>query len=251
MIWRAIHSAVGFAVTPNGTQNRRPCRMTNKTIENPERKRWQDKKVDRCDAIGMVAEKRSPALRRRPPAAAHIPSDCRLSDIEAELEQFTMNARCALEQVRTAHLANERAQINRDLRSANMVARSPAPIRPKTSTVSANNRFRSDNRNRVQDAGKPAIEPNEQKTLGIVQIWSLRHPPARHVDLLPQDQIFRLQPCSRPEELSQDAKNQLEQISHQVASLPRPFPASTSNRNFGTHNPDGCEVAAGPRLWQD
>ena len=75
----------------------------NKTIENLERDRWQDKKVDRCNAVAMVAEKRPPALRRWPRAAAHIPSDCRLSDIEAELEQFTMNAWCAPERVRAAH----------------------------------------------------------------------------------------------------------------------------------------------------
>jgi hypothetical protein len=43
-----------------------------KTIEDLERDRWKDKKVDRRDAVGMVAEKRSPALRRWPPAAAHI-----------------------------------------------------------------------------------------------------------------------------------------------------------------------------------
>jgi hypothetical protein len=35
-----------------------------KTIEDPERDRWKDKKVDRRDAVGMVAQKRAPALRR-------------------------------------------------------------------------------------------------------------------------------------------------------------------------------------------
>jgi hypothetical protein len=61
-----------------------------KTIEDPECDRWKDKKVDRCDAVGMVAQKRAPALRWWARVAAHIPSDCRLSDLEAELEQFTM-----------------------------------------------------------------------------------------------------------------------------------------------------------------
>ena len=46
-----------------------------KTIEDLERDRWQDKKVDRRDAVGMVAEKRAPALRPWPRVAAHIPSD--------------------------------------------------------------------------------------------------------------------------------------------------------------------------------
>ena len=63
-----------------------------KTIEGLERDRWQDKEIDRRDAVGMVPEKRPPALGRWPPAAAHIPSDRRLGDLEAELEQLTMNA---------------------------------------------------------------------------------------------------------------------------------------------------------------
>src|ERR1039458_8265347 len=117
VIWREIHSAVGFSVTPNDSQIRRPCL-------DPERDRWKDKKVDRRDAVGMVVQKRAPALRWRPRVAGHIPSDCRLSDLEAELEQFTMNVWGAPERVRPAHLANERAQLNRDLWFASMGARS-------------------------------------------------------------------------------------------------------------------------------
>ena len=111
-----------------------------KTIEVSERDRWNDKKVDRRDAVGMVAQKRAPALRWWPRLAAHIPSDRRLSDLEAELEQFTMNVWGAPERVCPAHLTNERAQLSRDLRSANMVARSPAPIRLKPRPVPANDR---------------------------------------------------------------------------------------------------------------
>src|SRR5664280_81468 len=146
VIWREIHSAAGLSVTLNDTKSRRSCRMSympyaDKAIENPERNRWKDKQVDRCDAVGMIAQKRPPALRRWQPAAAHIPSNRRLSDLEVELEQFTVNARCAPERVRPAHFANERAQLSRDLRSANTVARPPAPIRPKSSSVPANDSF--------------------------------------------------------------------------------------------------------------
>jgi hypothetical protein len=68
--------------------------------------------------------------------------------------------------------------------------------------VPANDCFWPDDRDRAQDGGKPVIEPNEQKTIGIVQIWSLWQPPAKHVDLLPQNQIFRLDLSSRPKERS-------------------------------------------------
>ena len=39
--------------------------------------------------------------------------------------------------------------------------------------------------------------------------------------------------------ISKDAKNQLEQISHPAASIPRPFPASMPNRIFGTARVSG------------
>jgi formylglycine-generating enzyme required for sulfatase activity len=48
------------------------------TIKDLERDGWQDKEINRGDAVGMVPEKRPPTLRRWPPAAAHIPSDSRL-----------------------------------------------------------------------------------------------------------------------------------------------------------------------------
>ncbi len=80
-----------------------------KTIEGLERDRRQDKEIYRRDAVGMVREKRPPTLGRWPPTTAHIPSDRRLGDLEAELEQLTMNAWGAPQRIRTAHFANERA----------------------------------------------------------------------------------------------------------------------------------------------
>src|ERR1019366_980583 len=107
---------------------------------------------------------------------------------------------------------------------------------PKPSAVPADDRLWPDNRNRVKDRGEPVIKPNKQKTIGIIEVRLFRCPPAKHVNLLPQDQIFRLQLCSRLEERSQYAENQLEQILHQVANLPRLFSASILNRIFDTHS---------------
>src|ERR1700686_1363913 len=132
-----------------------------KTIQNLEGDRRQDKEVDRRDAVDVIAEKRPPALRRWPRMAAHVPSDRRLGDLEAELEQLTVNTRRAPQCVRTAHLANERAQLSRDHRSANTVAGSPAPIHPKPGTVPANDGLRPDDRNHLKDGRKPAREPNK------------------------------------------------------------------------------------------
>src|SRR6202035_4583577 len=74
------------------------------------------------------------------------------------------------------------------------------------------------------------------KTIRIAEVRSLRRSPAKHIALLPQDQVFRFQRCSRLEARSQDTENQAEQIGHQDASLRRPLAASTPNRIFGTHS---------------
>jgi hypothetical protein len=82
---------------------------------------------------------------------------------------------------------------------------------------------------------KPAIEPNKQKAIDICQSGPLWHSPAKHVDLLPQDQILRLQLGSRPNQRSQNAKNQPEQVGRQAEKLSSFVPASTPNPIFGTH----------------
>jgi hypothetical protein len=46
-----------------------------KTVEDPERDRWKDKKAVRRDAVGVVAQKRAPALRWWPRVAAHKNSE--------------------------------------------------------------------------------------------------------------------------------------------------------------------------------
>ena len=169
-----------------------------KAIKSLERDRWQDKQVDRRNAIRMIVQKGPPALRRWQPAAAHIPSNRRLSDLEAELEQLTMNAWCAPAFARLI---------------------SPMSVRSSAETfglpIRLRDRQRQYTRNPARchrmmvsgltiaiapkDGGKPAIEPNEQKTIGIVQVRPFRRPSSEHIDLLPQDQDFRLQLCSRPE----------------------------------------------------
>src|SRR5258708_31898143 len=64
-----------------------------KTIQNLECDRRQDKEVDRRDAVDVIAEKRPPALRRCPRGAGHGPSDRRLGDPEAPAGQTTMTTR--------------------------------------------------------------------------------------------------------------------------------------------------------------
>ena len=83
-----------------------------------------------------------------------------------------------------------------------------------------NDRLWPDNRQRFKDRGKPAIEPNKQKTISILEVRPLWCLPAKHIDLLPQDQIFRLQQCS---DLKSEAKMLRISLSRSVIR-PRAYP---------------------------
>jgi len=80
------------------------------------------------------------------------------------------------------------------------------------------------------------MEPNKQQAIDVCQSRPFGHPPAEHVDLLPQNQILRLQFSSRLKQRRQNGKDQPDQVGHRDESLPRLFLASTPNPIFGTHN---------------
>src|SRR3954454_8723740 len=55
----------------------------------------------------MVQEERSPALRRWARVSGHVLGNRSLADIDAELEEFSMDARSAPETICQAHLADQ------------------------------------------------------------------------------------------------------------------------------------------------
>src|ERR1035441_9777206 len=61
------------------------------SIEQTKRDRRHDEQIHRRDAVGMVMKKRLPTLRRWPSSLDHILGHTRLADIDAELEQLSMD----------------------------------------------------------------------------------------------------------------------------------------------------------------
>ena len=59
MTWREIHSAVGFARHAKRHPKSSSVAHNDKTIQNLECDRRQDKEVDRRDAVDVIAEKTS------------------------------------------------------------------------------------------------------------------------------------------------------------------------------------------------
>src|SRR5438067_7192938 len=98
----------------------------------------------------------------------------------------------------------------------------------------ADHRLWPENCNRAVDGREPMIEPNEQKAIGIAELWSLRYLPAKHVELLAKDQYFCRELRSRLKKRRHDVEDQSEQLDHQVAGLPSLCLAS-SRIQFSVH----------------
>ena len=108
---RAIHSALGCAVTPSHRISRRECCRTRNPQE-PKRNRGNNKQVYRRDGISMTAKEDLPTLRWWPPSLCHIFSYGRLADIDAKLEQLAVNPWRSPQRVGNAHLANELTNVH-------------------------------------------------------------------------------------------------------------------------------------------
>jgi hypothetical protein len=104
-------------------------------IEEPEADRRHDEQIHRGDACGMVAQERLPALTRWRPASRHVLGHRRLCNLDAELQQLTVEAGGAPERIGKAHVANEASHLTRDGR--------PTATRTRLPAVAAENPIRA------------------------------------------------------------------------------------------------------------
>src|SRR6202040_1337964 len=98
------------------------------SIEQAKRDCRHDEHIHRCDPISVVAEERPPALGRRVSSLGHVLGHARLSDIDAELEEFSMDPRRSPQRIGNAHLADELAYLGRYSWSAPTAPRLPPPV---------------------------------------------------------------------------------------------------------------------------
>ena len=76
------------------------------SIEQAKRDCRHDEHIHRRDPVSVVAEERPPALGRRVSSPDHVLGHARLSDIDAELEEFPMDSRRSPQGIGNAHLAD-------------------------------------------------------------------------------------------------------------------------------------------------
>src|ERR1700726_1120248 len=189
-------------------------------VEQTKRDCRDDEQTHRRNTVGMIIEKCIPALGRRPSTPGHILGHARLSDIDAELEKLTVDARRSPQRVGNAHRADKLAYLLRYGWSATTMSRLPAPIRSETRAMPTDDCIRLDDRQRIANARKKPTEANKNQSVEGAEGLFLRSGSPQNVYLLPQPQNFRLERCPRPKQIYDRPNNEPDKISHPATASP-------------------------------
>src|SRR5580700_3256937 len=122
----------------------------------------------------MVMQERPPTRRWRVPTLCHVLGDRGLPDIDAELEELTVDARGAPERVRDAHVSDELPDLMRRPWPATARSRFPSPIGSEADAVPADHCARPDRCQCVKCCGYQPRQQNEQQAIDIAQCRSAR-----------------------------------------------------------------------------
>ena len=189
-------------------------------IEQTKRDCRRDEQIHRRDAFGMIMKERLPTLRWRASSLGHILRHARLSDIDAKLEQFSIDPRRTPQWIGNAHLAGQPADLQRHSRPATTASRLPAPKTPKPRTMPADDGARFDDRQRIANSRKQPIETNEYQSVDGTEGDFLWSGPSQDVYLLPQRPNLCLERCPRPGQIDDRPTNKSAKIPHPTTGLP-------------------------------
>src|ERR1700676_3037450 len=133
------------------------------SIEQEKRDCRHDKQIHSRDAVGMIADKGSPALGRRVSSPDDVFCHAGLSDIDAELEQLSMDPRRSPQRIGNAHLVDKPAYLQRNCWPATPRFRFPASIKTEAGAMPFDHGLRLNNRRRIASAREKPIKANKNQ----------------------------------------------------------------------------------------
>src|SRR6266851_2372007 len=93
----------------------------------------------------------------------HVLRDARLSDLETELEQLTMDAWRSPQRIFRAHAASKRAGF-------------PTPVPAEAGPMPTHEGLRSDDRDGLEDRWKPSIQVDQEQAIPIREVDATARP---------------------------------------------------------------------------
>src|SRR3982075_3652833 len=162
------------------------------SIEPAKRDCRHDEHIHRSDPVSVIAEECPPALGRRVSSPDHVLGHAGLSDIDAELEEFSMDPRRSPQRIGNAHLADKLAYLRRYRWSATTAPRLPAPVRSEPGAVPFNHGLRLHDRQGAQHLRSQTIQAGEYQTVQHRERRPFRRLLPQHVKLMTQNRVVTL-----------------------------------------------------------
>src|SRR6266436_7630460 len=173
------------------------------SIEPAKRDCRNHEQIHRSDPVGMITKERSPAWGWRVPSLGHVLGRAGLSDIDAELEEFSMDPRRSPQRIGNAHLADKLAYLRRYGWSATTAPRLPPPVRSEPGAVPFNHGLRLHDCQGAEHLRSQTIQASEYQTVQHPERRPFRRFPLQHVKLMTQNHVFSLKRGPRPERSDQ------------------------------------------------
>jgi hypothetical protein len=184
--WVGSHIAVENATPVMGQYQ--------KHIENLETNGRHGKEVDGDQLLSVILQKCAPSLRRRFAAAHHVFAHAALSDIDAKLEQLSVDAECTPTRILAAHSADEMSDLAGNCGSSRLAKSDfPSPEETKALAMPGNDGLGLNDSQRGAPVAPDGEQPDPQQTVQRSQLGPLSHGTLQHADLVPQGQILELE----------------------------------------------------------
>ena len=183
----------------------------------------------------MIAKEGLPSLQWPTLPWHHVFRNRGLGNVDADLEQFTVDLGSAPQRILKTHSSDKVAHLFPDPRSATERTRLPSPVSGEAHSVPTHNSFGPDDGYGIKNARKATIEPNEQGAVGPAQIQSTWCALSKHVQLMTQNQKFSVKPPSRLETIAHHADEKEGDCDHQRGSCSDSRTAATpADEVFGS-----------------
>ena len=151
------------------------------------------KEVDRHHGLQVVLQEGPPCLRRRVTTADHVFAHAGLADIDAELEEFTVDARSAPKRILAAHPPNQFTDFLRHRWAAALAAADfPGPEQSESFAVPSYDGCRFDDAQIRAPFGPGSTKPSPQAPVESIQL-RLLHRTLQHAKLVAESDDLKLQ----------------------------------------------------------
>jgi hypothetical protein len=105
------------------------------------------------------------------------------------------------------------------------------------------NGLRSDDRDGIENRGKPSIQLDEEEAISVAEVNTTTHLPPQYDQLMSERQVLCLKSALRLERRDQEGQEEAEQRNHRAADVRRFAYLINTDEVFGTHSHEGEVVA--------